>query len=90
MLQSHGQSGVRNKIRCNEQSLPLGKIMESAASLLIEFQKHYNSGVRVPRQRDVKWKPHTASMMWKTDFDGTMFSKFDLAGIGVVIRNQAG
>ena len=90
MLQSHGQSGVRNKIRCNEQSLPLGKITESAASLLIEFQKHYNSGVRVPRQRDVKWKPPTASMMWKTNFDGAMFSNFDLAGIGVVIRNQAG
>ena len=64
--------------------------MESAASLLIEFQKHYNSGVRVPRQRDVKWKPPTASTMWKTNFDGAMFSNFDLAGIGVVIRNQAG
>lgn len=78
----------RNKIRCNEQNLPLGKIMESSASLLTEFQKHYNSGVRVPQQRDVKWKPPTASMMWKTNFDGAMFSEFGLAGIGVVITYQ--
>ena len=53
--------------------------MESAASLINEFQKHYNSGVRVPRQRDVKWEPPTASMMWKTNFDGAMFSESDLA-----------
>lgn len=47
----------RNKVRCNEPSLPLGKILESAALLLMEFQKHNQSGVKVPLQRDIKWKP---------------------------------
>ena len=28
--------------------------------------------------------------MWKTNFDGAMFSESDQVGIGVVVRNQAG
>ena len=64
--------------------------MESATSLLNEFQKHYSHGIRVPRQRDFKWKSPTAAMMWKTNFDRAMFSESDQAGIGVVVRNQVG
>ena len=63
----------RNKMRCNEPCLPLGKIMDSATSLLTEFQKHYSQAVHAPRLRNVKWKPPTAAMMWKTNFDGAMF-----------------
>ena len=77
----------RNKLRCNELCLPLGKIMDSAASLLTDFQKHYSHAVHVPRQRDVKWKPPIAAMMWKINFDGTVFPEFDQVGIGVVVRN---
>ena len=55
-----------------------------------EFQKYYSHGIRVPRQRDFKWKPPTAAMMWKTNFDRAMFSESDQAGIGVVVRNQVG
>ena len=80
----------RNKLRCNEQCLPLGKIMESATSLLTEFQKHSSHRVSVPRQRDVNWHPPTAAMMWKTNFNGAMFSESDQADIGVVVRNHAG
>ncbi|XP_075665246.1 uncharacterized protein LOC142634880 [Castanea sativa] len=36
----------RNKVRCNEPSVPLGKILESVASLLMEFQSHTRSGVK--------------------------------------------
>ena len=64
-------------MRCNEPCLPLGKIMDSAASLLIDFQKHYNQAVCAPRPRDVKWKPPTEAMMWKTNFDGAMFLESD-------------
>ena len=64
--------------------------MESATSLLNEFQKHYSHGIRVPRQQDFKWKSPTATMMWKTNFDRAMFSESDQAGIGVVVRNQVG
>ena len=77
-------------MRCNEPCLPLGKIMDSAASLLIDFQKHYNQAVCAPRPRDVKWKPPTEAMMWKTNFNEAMFPESDQAGIGVVVRNQAG
>ena len=80
----------RNKLRCNEQCLPLGKIMESATSLLTEFQKHSSHRVSVPRQGDVNWHPPTAAMMWKTNFNGAMFSETDQADIGVVVRNHAG
>ena len=62
--------------------------MESAASILSDFQKQYNHGVSVPRQRRGKWEPPTVAMKLKTNFDEAMFSKFDQAGIGVVVRNH--
>ena len=80
----------RNKLRCNELCVPLEKILESAASLLTEFQKHFNQAAHNPRSRNVKWKPPTAATMWKTNFNRVMFPESDQAGIGVVIRNQAG
>ena len=64
-------------MRCNEPCLPLGKIMDSATSLLTKFQKHYSQAVHAPRLRNVKWKPPTAAMMWKTNFDGAMFPESD-------------
>ena len=70
--------------------MPLGKIMESAASLLSDFQKHYSHGVSVLRHRDVKWEPPTTTIMWKTNFDRAMFSESDQVRIGVVVRNQVG
>lgn len=36
----------RNKMRCNEPSLTLGKILESAASLLMEFQSNIRPGAK--------------------------------------------
>ena len=57
---------------------------------MTDFQKHYSQAVCAPRPRDVKWKPSTEAMMWKTNFDGAMFLESDQAGIGVVVRNQAG
>nr|POE92582.1 hypothetical protein CFP56_43006 [Quercus suber] len=59
--------------------------MESAALVLTEFQKHNYSSIRVPRQRNVKWKPPSAAMTLKTNFDGTKFSESDQAKIGVVV-----
>ena len=38
--------GRRNKVRCNEPSITLGKILESAASLLRDFQCHSRSGMK--------------------------------------------
>ena len=64
--------------------------MDSAASLLTDFLKHYSQAVHALRPRDVKWKPPTVAMMWKTNFNGAMFPESDQAGIGVVVRNQAG
>ena len=64
--------------------------MESAASILSDFQKQYSHGVSVPRQRRGKWEPPTIAMKLKTNFDEAMFSKFDQAGIGVVVRNHEG
>ena len=57
---------------------------------MTDFQKHYSHAIYAPRPRDVKWKPSTEAMMWKTNFDGAMFLESDQAGIGVVVRNQAG
>ena len=44
----------RNNLRCNEQCMPLGKIMESAASLLSDFQKHYSHGVKSTKAEGTK------------------------------------
>lgn len=78
-----------NKVRCNELSVPLGKILESAASLLMEFQGHIWSGVKASMQQYIKWKTPEGSVV-KTNFDGAMFAKSDQAGIGVVVRIQRG
>ncbi|XP_065617279.1 uncharacterized protein LOC136062310, partial [Quercus suber] len=64
--------------------------MDSAASILSDFQKQYSYGISVPRQRHGKWEPPSAARKWKTNFDGAMFSESDQAGIGVVIRNHEG
>jgi len=81
--------GRRNKVRCNEPSVPLGKILESAAALLRDFQSHSQSGMKALMQRNTKWKPPKGAIV-KTNFDGAMFAESDQAGIGVVVRNNKG
>ena len=76
--------GWRNKVRCNEPSVPLGKILESAATLLRDFQSHSRSGMKASMQRNTKWKPPKGAIV-KTNFDGAMFTESDQAGIGVVV-----
>lgn len=71
-------------MRCNKPSLPLGKIMESSTSLLMEFQRCNRPSVKVPLQRDIKWKPLEGSVV-KTNIDGAMLVDLDQARIGVVI-----
>ena len=79
----------KNKTRCNEPSVPLGKILESAASLLMEFQSSVKYGAKTVTQRNIKWKPPDGVTV-KTNFDGAMFAESDQAGIGVVVRNHRG
>ena len=70
----------RNKKRCNESSLSPAKILESACSLLAEFQDKHQVPVRQPPQQNIKWKPPTAIEL-KTNFDRVMFADSNEAGL---------
>ena len=81
--------GQRNKVRCNEPSVPLEKFLENAAALLRDFQSQFRAGMKVSTLRNFKWKPPEGAVV-KANFDEAMFAKSDQARIGVVVRNNRG
>ncbi|KAK7815580.1 hypothetical protein CFP56_001439 [Quercus suber] len=58
--------------------------------MLFKNSRIYILPIRIPRTaRAVKWKPPNAPCV-KVNFDGALFSQAELAGIGVIIRNDQG
>ena len=68
--------GRRNKVRCNEPSVPLGKFLENAAALLRDFQSQFRAGMKVSMLWNFKWKPPEGAVV-KANFDGAMFAESD-------------
>ena len=81
--------GRRHKVRCNEPSVPLGKILKSAATLLRDFQSQSRYGMKASTQRNTKWKPLEGAVV-KANFDGAMFAESGQARIRVFVRNNRG
>lgn len=79
----------RNKLCCNEPSLPIQKIFNSATALLSEFQQGAHVRVQKPKPASVKRIPPAPGEL-KVNFDGATFAEFDEAGIGVIIQNKSG
>ena len=80
----------RNKLRLNEDAIPLNRIVLEAKNFL---SLHQQPGSNSPRQqacpKAVKWTPPDQHS-FKKNFDGALFSNMGEAGLGVVIRDHAG
>ncbi|KAK7835509.1 hypothetical protein CFP56_023440 [Quercus suber] len=73
-----------------EAVLPLHALPHKEHDALQEFQNLRPTHSDIPRTaRAVKWKPPNAPCV-KVNFDGALFSQAELAGIGVIIRNDQG
>lgn len=69
----------RNKLRCNEQSLPTRKVFEAASALLSEFQSRATDRPKPQKPSRTTWNPPARDAV-KVNYDGAMFE----AGLGVV------
>ena len=80
----------RNKVRAGEEAFPLSKISSMAGESLCEFQNLRPTHAKVPRMaRSVRWRlPPNGSV--KVNFDGALFSKENVAGLGIIIRDDHG
>ena len=74
----------RNKLRCNEQSLPIHEVFESASTLLSKFQQKLPIHGPKPKLALARWKPPAPGEM-KANFVGAVFVDSGEAGVGVVI-----
>ena len=79
----------RNKIRCNEQTVPVNKVFDAAVVMLTEFQQKFPGRGPKLKQSPARWKPPATGEL-KANFDGAVFANTGEAGIGVVIRNEYG
>ncbi|XP_030964662.1 uncharacterized protein LOC115985912 [Quercus lobata] len=81
---------TRNRAFFNSVCLPLEKIPEQACALVHEFHHIRPTHAKIPRTaRAVRWKPPPPSLV-KVNFNDAIFSTHSSAGLGVIIRDQAG
>jgi len=80
----------RNKLRLNEDVLPLNRVVfEAKRYLSLHQQPVSNLQKNQSHAKEKKWKPPEFNC-FKTNFDGAMFTDKGEASLGVVIRNHAG
>ena len=77
----------RNKCHFNEPSIPVDKLLEAALKSLSEFQSKQRVGTTHQKPAAPKWQPAPKDT-YKINYDGTIFSNSEEAGIGLVIRNE--
>ena len=77
----------RNKCHFNEPSIPVDKLLEAALKSLSEFQSKQRVGTTHQKPAAPKWQPAPKDT-YKINYDGTIFSKLEEAGIGLVIKNE--
>ena len=79
----------RNNIRLGKRALPLDKLMDFARECLIESPASNLISLNPQQRQATKWTA-LETRGFKINFDGATFADDDTAGIGVVIRNDAG
>ncbi|XP_030959402.1 uncharacterized protein LOC115981406 [Quercus lobata] len=79
----------RNRLRLNEKGLPSEKIFEVAKIYLSDYQaKCLTSRMKQPKE-NTKWQPPVEGI-YKTNYDGVVFTESGEAGIGVIVRDARG
>lgn len=80
----------RNKLRLEEDAIPIQKISLMASNALQEYHQFRLTHAKIPRTtRAVKWRPPQSGLL-KVNFDGALFAEENIAGLGVIIRNDSG
>ena len=75
-------------MRLNEKGLPSEKIFEVTKVYLSDFQAKYPSEMKHPKE-NAKWQPPVEGL-YKTNYDGAVFTESGEAGIGIIVRDARG
>ena len=78
----------RNRLRLNEKGLPSEKIFEAAKVYLSGYQAKFPSKMKPPKE-NAKWQPLVEGL-YKTNYDGAVFTESGEAGIGIIVRDARG
>ena len=82
----------KNLLRISTRKFPVEHILPEALGAFLAFiraipPKPPDCVTRVPQQ--IKWKP-PAPTCFKVNFDGAVFREDNMAGVGVIIRDELG
>ena len=79
----------RNRLRLNEKGLPSEKIFKATKIYLLNYQaKCLTFRMKQPKE-NTKWQPPVEGI-YKTNYDGAVFTESGEAGIGVIVRDARG
>ncbi|XP_050258927.1 uncharacterized protein LOC126703917 [Quercus robur] len=80
----------RNKLRLEEDTVPLAKISSMGCEGLQEYQQLCPIHTKILcTTRSVRWHP-TLSGLLKVNFDGALFAEENKVGLGIIICNDDG
>ena len=77
----------RNKLRLQEQSVPLSGIREAVYNFLQLFRSCCEHSGSTKMLRQCKWKPPNLDE-YKINFDGAMFNECDKASVGIMVQDS--
>lgn len=69
--------------------MALDRIFQAAKSYLSEFRVKIPKVVTKPPKGCIQWRPPSGEL-YKTNYDGAVFTESGEAGIGVVVQNAKG
>ena len=79
----------RNRLRLNEKGMATDRILSMAKEYLSDFQLKLPKLVPKSSKASIRWRPPVGEL-YKTNFDGAVFSESGEAGIGVVVQDAKG
>ena len=78
----------RNKLRLEENTVPLAKISSMACEGLQEYQQQRPIHTKfLCTARSVRWHPALSGLL-NVNFDGALSAEENKAGLGIIIRND--
>jgi ribonuclease HI len=81
----------RNKKRLGQDVLDINQVGNKARAYLTEFVSSFETPppTELIPAVNIKWQP-SRDFVFKVNYDGAVFQETNEAGIGVIVRNQAG